>query len=332
VDEEFFGAEGLMDPPLADLPATEILSACRRLGISYELYTRLEQLFDRRRSRSWNMIRAQLLALEAPWMRRLFVGVESGSPSQLRRYGKGQTVIQIIDSLRVGSALGLPLEFGFITFDPLLTARELAENVAFLARSDVLARTLTGTSQDRALVVVDYLDGATLRPADIPLYQRVSYMATELEVLTRSRYADRLRRTHPELLTGRIDPNFARYEAVYRDERISEIVGWCRMWTEGMFTPIYAARMKSRAAKDPEVIAHAMELVTRYRDATFALLVGLTSKLLDEVAVDLGRYLPPAVPMTGERPEVWLDRLARWTLSTEPVTFDQRLRGHARQR
>ncbi|MEU6997291.1 hypothetical protein [Nonomuraea sp. NPDC046570] len=333
VDEEFFGSEGLVDPPMAELPAATVLAACRRLEISYEIYTRLEQLFDRRKSRAWNIERARLLATEAPSMRRIFVGVESGSPSQLRRYGKGQTVKQTVDALRIGSALGTPMEFGFITFDPLVTPLELAENLRFLARRDVIAVRGQGTLDDQVQQVTRYLDGGDLPSSGIPLYRYVSYMATELEVLAHSRYADHLRRLHPDLLDGAYDSSFARHGVRYRDGRIEDIAGWCRVWTEGMFTPVYEARMTARASGKPADAVAAAELVTRYRDATFSLLVGLTRTRLPEFS-DEFTSLPTSYELSaGKDTGEWLDELVAETLpGSPPVHFDMQLRGRRRDR
>jgi hypothetical protein len=58
-----------------------------------------------------------------------------------------------------------------------------------------------------------------------------------LEVLAHSRYAEQLRKRHPELLDGAYDASFARHGVRYRDERISELAGWCRVWTEGCSSP-----------------------------------------------------------------------------------------------
>jgi hypothetical protein len=330
VDEEFFGQEGLLDPPPTSLAASEILSASRRCGMKYELYTRLEQLFDRRRSREWNLRRAEMLALEAQSMKRLFVGVESGSPSQLRRYGKGQTVAQIEDSLAVGSALGLPLEFGFITFDPLLSPAELTQNLHFLARKDILAMPISGVPVRVADAAATYYDGGKLQCAAIPIYQRVAYMATELEVLTRSRYAAALRRSRPELL-GDIDPNFARYTVTYDDPRIGEIVGWCRVWTEGMFVPIYEARMRARSDKHASAVV-SRDIVTRYREATFAYLVAIAAQLLPDFASSILSVTPDSVELGRNDPERWLYQLARWTMPECDVVFDLSLRTRGRQR
>ncbi|MBL4844323.1 MAG: hypothetical protein JKY65_02250 [Planctomycetes bacterium] len=329
VDEEFFGAEGLADPPPRQLPAARILTALKDLGLRYEIYTRLEQLFDRRRSREWNLQRATLLAEAAPQMRRLFVGVESGSPSQLRRYGKGQTVVQTIDALRVASRLAAPLEFGFITFDPLLTPEELAENLVFLARTDVLCDPASSETSVAIAEVGRYLDGAELPYSGEPVYQHVAYMATELEVLANSRYADYLHRKRPDLLDG-YDPAFCRFGTRY-DQGVGEIASWCRVWTEGMFTPVYQARMAARSA-GPGGAAESEALVRRYRDATFALLVALTRQLFP------GLSLPSlSVPMQ-------LDEIASWEVShlladlsilvtrSTPTNFDLSVRERQRDR
>jgi len=326
VDEEFFGSEGLLDPPLENLPAAQVLAACRELEISYELYTRLQQIFDRGKSPAWNLQRARLLATEASHMRRIFVGVESGSPSQLRRYGKGQTVEQTADALRVGSSLGLPMEFGFITFDPLLTPSELTENIEFLARTDIMSPVTPGGVQTKLEKVADYLDGKEFPQSGTALYHHVAYMATELEVLAHSRYADHLHRKHPELLDGDYDPGFARYGTRYRDIRIGDIAGWCRVWTEGMFAPVYEARMTARTADHPSTVQEAAQLVARYRDATFSLILNLTARILPETDARLAPLLRRYELPGASDPVEWLDALARRALP-EPtrVEFDRML-------
>ncbi|MFI0354259.1 B12-binding domain-containing radical SAM protein [Actinomadura sp. 9N407] len=293
VDEEFFGAEGLADPPPGRSKAARILTALEELGITYEVYTRLEQLFDRRRSPRWNLQRARLLAQAAPHMRRLFVGVESGSASQLRRYGKGQTLTQTVDALRIASVLGVPLEFGFITFDPLLSPDELAENLAFLARTDVLCERHPDGPTAAVAAVGHYLNGADQPTSADPVYQHVAYMATELEVLANSRYADHLHRRHPDLL-DEYNPAFCRFEARYAHKQIEQIAGWCRVWTEGMFTTVYQARMAARSA-GPGGATDATELVRRYRDATFTLLVTLTDRFLPGLRLPR-QFVTPTAP------------------------------------
>jgi hypothetical protein len=62
-----------------------------------------------------------------------------------------------------------------------------------------------------------------------------------------------------------------------------------------MFVPVYEARMTARASDDPRAAVQATELVARYREASFTLLVGLTARLLPEVDGPTGG-LDPARP------------------------------------
>jgi len=328
VDEDFFGSEGLADPPDGDRSsAGRILDACCALGIEYELYTRLEQLFDRRRSLQWNFSRARLLATNAPKMRRVFVGVESGSPAQLRRYGKGQSVGQTIDSLRIASMLRVPLEFGFITFDPLLSAADLVDNITFLGRRDILMAPGPDSLDQRLALVEHYLGGGELVAKGSPLYTQVAYMATELEVLAQSSYAAYLQRRHPELLDGSFDPNFARFGTHYQDRRIAEVAGWCRVWTEGMFSIAYQARMIARGSHDREVVLASSRWVGEYRAVTFGILLSLARAWMPEIEEALGPVVADGVGTATQHcgKEVRRDPLAYLQHCAAVVSHTQRL-------
>lgn len=319
VDEDFFGSEGLEDPSPEPLGAQTIADVCRHAGVSYEIYTRVEQLFDRRRSKLWNLRRAELLAREAPTWTRVFVGVESGVDSQLRRYGKGQTVSQVADALRVGSFMGVSLEFGFITFDPLLTPDELIANVRFLASADLLSDAGDLDLAARLHAVDEYLDGGTLPSSGTPLYRRVSYMATELEVLHGGRYSEMLQERHHDLLTGDYDTNFARYSTRYLYPAIDQIAGWCRTWTEAAFAPIYLARLQVRNGGSPA--ANAQELVLTYREVTFSLLVDLCRTLLPQSLADCLDDLPSLASGQALSPPELLQLASERVFSTS-IQFD----------
>lgn len=58
----------------------------------------------------------------------VFVGIESLSDSQLRRYQKDVTVAQVREAMRFLDELGVSSAAGFIAFDPFVTVEELAEN------------------------------------------------------------------------------------------------------------------------------------------------------------------------------------------------------------
>ncbi|SHH94650.1 B12-binding domain-containing radical SAM protein [Desulfofustis glycolicus] len=65
----------------------------------------------------------------------IFLGVESGSPSQLKRYTKNHTVEESTKAIRLLSDFNV--DYGFIMFDPDTTVNELRENITFLTENSL---------------------------------------------------------------------------------------------------------------------------------------------------------------------------------------------------
>src|SRR6266850_2395362 len=286
VDEEAFGEEGINGGDREPLIA-KLVSTAGSHQVACEIYTRVEQIFDRQRKAAESLRRLQLLSQMMPALARVFVGVESGSDSQLQRYGKGQTTRDVVDALRAGSLLGLPLEFGFITFDPLLTQSEIVENLEFLAREDILLTPSPELGIEDICALVVSNDVSAL-PLGDPIFNHIAYMATELELFANSSFFRRLSYAHPHLL-GQYDSSFARYDYSYQDPTVGEIASWCRVWTEGTFKPVYRIRLASRALKGSSTPFHS--IIRKYREATFNLLLALTSRFSTDFRTRVTRLL-----------------------------------------
>jgi len=265
VDEDAFGSEGI-NPHGPEPSIIQVINAGGVDKVSFEIYTRAEQLFNRSWRRSDSVRCLRQLASLRPRLTRVFIGVESGCDTQLARYKKGQSVQDIVYALRAGSLLDLPMEFGFITFDPLITLGELTENILFLCRTDVL---LTPVVDKPADEILDLVRANDITGAD-PLFTRVAYMATELEVFAGSTMAARLKAHFPELVRD-YDASFARFRCDYNDSHIGRIASWCRVWTEGTFAAVYRMRLSSRT--NPALRHIFRAAIRSYREATFALLV-----------------------------------------------------------
>lgn len=65
----------------------------------------------------------------------VYIGAETFSNIQLKRYGKGVSPDNEIASIKKIISLSIPLELGLITFDPILSIQELSENVKILENS-----------------------------------------------------------------------------------------------------------------------------------------------------------------------------------------------------
>lgn len=324
VDEDAFGEEGVT--PGIDRPSIiDLVTVAGNSGVSCEIYTRLEQIFDRRRESLESLNRIEQLLMIKPHLARVFVGVESGSDSQLRRYAKGQSAAQVIDALRVGALLGLPLEFGFITFDPLLTQEELVENLEFLARRDVLLKPeqISGAEEIYSRVISRRDDG--LEQGE-PIFARVAYMATELEMFSNSPYFKRLAITHPGLV-GEYESSFSRYDYSYQDPVISSIATWCRVWTESTFRPMYRMRLASRTIKNTSSNPFSA-VVHRYREATYGLLLILTERFANLRKERISRILRDTqlgIPTTIYCSDVSvneLQQLWQWIASAMSPTYN----------
>lgn len=320
VDEDAFGEEG-RDPNSGEPSIVRLIRVAGSHRIRCEIYTRLEQIFDRRWKKSDSVERLKQLADIKGALARVFVGVESGSNSQLRRYGKGQTTQDVVDALRAGSLLGLPLEFGFITFDPLLTPSELVETLEFLARTDVL---LTPDSeQDEEVIYSSIVSNATsaVQRGD-PVFSRVAYMATELELFAKSPFLRLLSRAHPELV-GEYDSTFARYDYSYEDPMVGHVAAWCRVWTEATFRPVYRLRLAGRTLNG--LASPYQNVIRRYREATFALLLALTGRFVPAFKPRLREFVgangvaPLLDSEPGEMSVGELQQLWAWVLSTSVV-------------
>jgi hypothetical protein len=258
---------------------------------------------------------------------RVFVGVESGSDSQLRRYGKGQTTTDIVAALRAGSLLGLPLEFGFITFDPLLAQEELGEILAFLGRTDIV---LPAGSADSAQEVYAMAISDDIPLLGAPVFTRVAYMATELELFINSPFLRLLQKTAPELI-GEFDPGFARYTYSYRDPDVGHVANLCRVWTEGAFEVIYRMRLAARSARVSDNPFGS--LIDRYRIASYGLLLSLTCGTCSRVRpglLPLWETYCKHLPLRNDSTVGVKDMQALWnwvvtsgdlSLEIEPVVF-----------
>jgi radical SAM superfamily enzyme YgiQ (UPF0313 family) len=75
--------------------------------------------------------------LKEAGLKGVYLGIESGSKSQLRRFGKGVSVEENKMALEIMRRLGFQIEVGFIFFDYLATMEELQENVEFIEETEL---------------------------------------------------------------------------------------------------------------------------------------------------------------------------------------------------
>jgi radical SAM superfamily enzyme YgiQ (UPF0313 family) len=89
-------------------------------------------------TRSADLRLPELDALAEAGLSRVYIGLEAGSVSQLKRYRKGCTVARNVGAIEAVRSRGVGIDFGYIPFDPYLRPEELLESMRFLLDNDLV--------------------------------------------------------------------------------------------------------------------------------------------------------------------------------------------------
>jgi hypothetical protein len=252
-DEDFVGID---DGEATIQRITDFLDGAQEhnLPITFDASCRADQIFREGRDQAWHLSRGKLFRQCAEkGLSRLFVGVESGASEQLVRYNKGSSVDEMVSAIRYLSLLGIQLRFGFIFFDPLMSVRDLVENIEFLGRTDVVLPASSNASVEElfSLVSSHHQQEMTWMKGKA-VFKEVSYMVSPLEVLAKSRYLFDLREQAPQVLNEQIDVSFARYPTSYVVPEIGIICRACQYWVNYCFPVVYALKGLQKISQGAE--------------------------------------------------------------------------------
>lgn len=132
-DENFFGSQAQRSSRVIAL-AQQLQNAgfSGFLGVD----TRLDSLpvFGISNPVSWS-------EMEKAGLRYCFIGIESFSESQAKRYGKHYTIHQIEQGLRFLNDQKLTYTLGLILWDPMMTPGELVESIDYIEKNGLLGKT-----------------------------------------------------------------------------------------------------------------------------------------------------------------------------------------------
>lgn len=254
-DEDFIGIE---DGEATIQRVTDFLDGAQERGLymTFDASCRADQIFREDRDQIWHLSRGRLFkrCLEGG-LSRLFLGVESGASEQLIRYNKGSKVEEMVSAIRYLSLLGVRLRFGFIFFDPLMSVKDLIENIEFLGRADIILPANPDASVEEifSLVSSNHQQGMQCIGGRA-VFEDVSYMVSPLEVLAKSRYLYDLRAQAPQMMSEQLDLSFARYSTSYIVPEIGNICKACQYWVNYCFPIIYALKGLQKISQGEEKV------------------------------------------------------------------------------
>lgn len=293
-DEEFIG----------ELPngkeVERILEICdgitaKALNIKFDISARADSVYDPKQSDEWNIRRFKMwIELRKAGLDKVFVGVESGSDEQLRRFGKGTTVEQNIIAIRLLTSIGINVRIGFIMFDPLMqNTDDIRNNISFLCRRDAIMNTINFNEyflEDIYNSIV--FNNASFIENNVRnecIYSLVSYMLASLEVLVYSPYARMLKKREEELNMQLIrdfnkpDMNMGRYKVDYINKGIKILSDSCQKWIDSNFALMYTIKSLNKVAKETEK-TKLFQIMKRYRENCLYFLKYLLAIFGDEAS------------------------------------------------
>ncbi|MBF0106293.1 MAG: cyclic nucleotide-binding domain-containing protein [Deltaproteobacteria bacterium] len=147
---------------------------------------------------------ARLHRLKEAGLVKIFLGAESGSPTQFHKtYNKGGSVHEVEQAIRVIRENGIQVVAGFITFDPVMSLSQLSEDLSFM--------------ETNGLVYVD--------PLTEPLNPFKYFRAQAGSTLAR-------RLGQAGLLSSTMDPSLLMHDVAYRNPLIRLITRCGNVWKQ----------------------------------------------------------------------------------------------------
>ncbi len=216
-DEDFLGGD--MSVNEVFINEFEEFCSANSFNLSFDASLTVNSIFSNRyTSEKQNQIFILLNRLKKIGLRKIFLGIESGSNSQLKRYSKGHSKEEILNAINIIRSIDFELEIGFIMFDPLCSLTEIEENIDFLYEND--------------------------------LTQYVSFLSNELRLQINSNYLKILelyeKRLNVGIIDWNLDYNTISYSYKYVNEEVSMLIELVRFWNQRIRSIHYPLKNLSR--------------------------------------------------------------------------------------
>ncbi|MBE0662557.1 MAG: B12-binding domain-containing radical SAM protein [Bacteroidales bacterium] len=124
IDDNFLGCEKFIQGRINAF-CREIRT--RNLRINFEVSARSNDL-------KYQLVKE----LKKEGLSRVYIGLESGSVNQLKRYNKGNTIKDNGKAVKMLLRVGLKIDFGFIPFDPYMKIDDIINNLKFLTKNNLI--------------------------------------------------------------------------------------------------------------------------------------------------------------------------------------------------
>ena len=215
VDEDFFGRSNENIYRIIEKIKQAKLDGLIHPELKLHTSASVRSIYSESRSNDENDLRWEMFRhFQDVGLTSLFIGIESGSESQLKRYGKSATLEENREVLRRVKELKFYIVPGFITLDPMISIAEIKENIQFL-RS-------TGLDKWLKISIKNF----------IPMKQ--------------CRFTDNLKK-RGLIKENSFNPHILAYDFFFQDSDVAAVVKEIKNWEENQITFLYQLKLISQS-------------------------------------------------------------------------------------
>jgi radical SAM superfamily enzyme YgiQ (UPF0313 family) len=136
-DEDFLGGEFSQCEQF--VTSLEELTKIEGLQLRFDTSMTVRSIYSSKwREKELEERKNLLKRLKNIGLRKVFLGIESGSATQLARYKKDHTPDEAIKAVQTLCDLEISIEVGFIMFDPLCNLNEIEKNIHYLKKNNLV--------------------------------------------------------------------------------------------------------------------------------------------------------------------------------------------------
>jgi len=113
----------------------------QKISIEFRINVRVRTLYATDDTPDMQALKREtFIALKQAGLSKIFLGFESGSQTQLKRYNKGFFLSEFIEAKRILTEVDIDFELGYISLDPLMSLEELEDSLTFIEHNDCIPR------------------------------------------------------------------------------------------------------------------------------------------------------------------------------------------------
>ena len=140
VDDEFFGGNEVynIDRAWKICDIIEELIRKYNCNIKFRIFTNPHIISSKNVGTNNIDFVSILNRLKDLGLSRVYLGVESGSLKQRKRYNRSDTIEECLSAITILENLNIEVDVGFIMFDPEVTLEDISDNIDFIQKNNLL--------------------------------------------------------------------------------------------------------------------------------------------------------------------------------------------------